>query len=184
VIARRNANNGVASKVVISCPAASACDDIPFQILQRCELLWGSSAGDLVVYNKYGTGAGDLTGFVKAADLDGVEVPVTFQNADGTPFTAPGTGGVYDFSWDAPNGKLAINDFASRKVYIFEIAVPSTCPPCAADFNQDGGVDGGDIEAFFSAWQAGDSCGDTNQDGGVDGADIESFFNVWSAGGC
>jgi subtilisin-like proprotein convertase family protein len=60
----------------------------------------------------------------------------------------------------------------------------SACPACAADFNQDGGVDGGDIEAFFGAWAAGDSCGDTNLDGGVDGADIESFFQVWSAGGC
>jgi len=60
----------------------------------------------------------------------------------------------------------------------------SSCPTCAADFNQDGGVDGGDIEAFFGAWQAGDACGDTNLDGGVDGGDIESFFQVWQAGGC
>ncbi len=59
-----------------------------------------------------------------------------------------------------------------------------TCPPCAADFNQDGGVDGGDIESFFGAWEGGDACGDVNQDGGVDGGDIESFFGFWEAGGC
>jgi hypothetical protein len=59
-----------------------------------------------------------------------------------------------------------------------------TCPPCAADFNLDGGVDGGDIETFFTAWEAGDTCGDTNLDGGVDGGDIEAFFSVWEAGGC
>jgi len=58
------------------------------------------------------------------------------------------------------------------------------CSPCAADFNQDGGVDGGDIEAFFGAWSNGEACGDVNQDGGVDGGDIESFFSVWQAGGC
>ncbi len=58
------------------------------------------------------------------------------------------------------------------------------CPPCAADFNLDGGVDGGDIESFFNAWEAGDGCGDTNLDGGVDGGDIEAFFQVWEAGGC
>jgi hypothetical protein len=58
------------------------------------------------------------------------------------------------------------------------------CPPCAADFNNDGGVDGGDIEAFFAAWEGGDSCGDVNQDGGVDGGDIEAFFSVWENGGC
>ncbi|MCX5692040.1 MAG: S8 family serine peptidase [Planctomycetota bacterium] len=55
---------------------------------------------------------------------------------------------------------------------------------CAADFNQDGGVDGGDIEAFFTAWEAGDPAADVNRDGGVDGPDIESFFLVWAAGGC
>jgi hypothetical protein len=58
------------------------------------------------------------------------------------------------------------------------------CPVCSADFNQDGGVDGGDIEAFFIAWEAGEACGDTNQDGGVDGGDIEFFFSQWEAGGC
>lgn len=55
---------------------------------------------------------------------------------------------------------------------------------CAADFNRDGGVDGGDIEAFFVAWEAGDTQADVNRDGGVDGPDIESFFLVWTAGGC
>jgi hypothetical protein len=57
-------------------------------------------------------------------------------------------------------------------------------PPCPADFNADGGVDGGDVEAFFSAWEAGDSSADVNYDGGVDGGDIETFFQAWEAGGC
>ena len=56
--------------------------------------------------------------------------------------------------------------------------------PCAADFNQDGGVDGADVQAFFLAWQAGNSNADTNQDGGVDGADVQAFFIPWQNGGC
>ncbi|MEI7657349.1 MAG: hypothetical protein WCK33_04720 [Phycisphaerae bacterium] len=60
----------------------------------------------------------------------------------------------------------------------------SSCPPCAADYNQDGGVDGGDIASFFPDWESSASCADVNQDGGVDGGDIESFFGVWEAGGC
>jgi hypothetical protein len=56
--------------------------------------------------------------------------------------------------------------------------------PCAADFNQDGGVDGGDIAAFFSDWEVSTGCSDVNQDGGVDGSDIGAFFTVWEAGGC
>lgn len=55
---------------------------------------------------------------------------------------------------------------------------------CAADFNRDGGVDGGDVEAFFLVWEAGEPGADVNRDGGVDGGDVEAFFIVWSAGGC
>jgi len=53
---------------------------------------------------------------------------------------------------------------------------------CASDFNQDGGVDGGDVEAFFIAWEVSDSRADVNRDGGVPGADVEEFFIGWEAG--
>jgi len=33
-------------------------------------------------------------------------------------------------------------------------------PPCPADFNQDGGVDGADVDAFFEAWEAGHASAD------------------------
>jgi hypothetical protein len=56
--------------------------------------------------------------------------------------------------------------------------------PCVADFNQDGGVDGLDVEVFFEAWVNADASADTNQDGGVDGTDVEIFFEQWSNGGC
>ncbi len=56
--------------------------------------------------------------------------------------------------------------------------------PCPADFNQDGGIDGADVEAFFTAWQDSAPESDVNQDGGVDGSDVEVFFNAWEAGGC
>ncbi len=56
--------------------------------------------------------------------------------------------------------------------------------PCPADFNQDGGIDGADVESFFIQWSAGDAPADVNGDGGVDGADVEYFFVRWSAGGC
>lgn len=63
--------------------------------------------------------------------------------------------------------------------------------PCAyqtlcvrADFNQNGGVDGADVEALFDAWELGEPEADINLDGGVDGADIEVFLCWWEAGGC
>lgn len=57
-------------------------------------------------------------------------------------------------------------------------------PTCPADFNQDGGVDGADIESFFLVWETGDPAADVNLDGGVDGSDVETFFAAWEAGGC
>ncbi len=57
-------------------------------------------------------------------------------------------------------------------------------PPCFADFNQDGGVDGEDVNTFFAAWEAGDGAADTNLDGGIDGSDVDVFFRMWEAGGC
>jgi hypothetical protein len=60
----------------------------------------------------------------------------------------------------------------------------AVCPVCPADFDQDGGVTGADVEAFFLAFEAGEACGDTDLDGGVTGADVEAFFIAFEAGGC
>ena len=57
-------------------------------------------------------------------------------------------------------------------------------PPCPADYNQDGGIDGTDVQAFFADWENGLMPADVNQDGGIDGADVQFFFEVWEAGGC
>ena len=55
---------------------------------------------------------------------------------------------------------------------------------CIADFNVDGGVDGGDIASFFAAWESGNNSADANLDGGVDGSDVGTFFTYWERGGC
>jgi len=52
----------------------------------------------------------------------------------------------------------------------------------SGDFNQDGGVDGRDVEAFFLAWEAGEPDADFDENGGVDGGDIEEFFLAWERG--
>jgi dienelactone hydrolase len=55
---------------------------------------------------------------------------------------------------------------------------------CRGDFNQDGGIDGTDVEAFFHAWSHGDQAADINFDGGVDGSDVGAFFAFWTNGQC
>ena len=58
------------------------------------------------------------------------------------------------------------------------------CPLCVGDFNEDGGIDGADIEAFFLSWEAGEAAADVSQDGGVDGSDVQVFFTAWERGSC
>ena len=57
-------------------------------------------------------------------------------------------------------------------------------PRCIGDFNEDGGVDGADVESFFIAWETAAPDADVNQDGGIDGADVQTFFEAWERGGC
>lgn len=58
------------------------------------------------------------------------------------------------------------------------------CATCAADYNEDEGVDGDDVIAFFTDWDQATGCADTNLDGGIDGDDVIFFFERWDAGGC
>jgi len=60
--------------------------------------------------------------------------------------------------------------------------IPDDCEGCPADFNDDGGVDGDDVIAFFAAWDIGDIAADYTGDGGVDGDDVIGFFADWDAG--
>lgn len=59
-----------------------------------------------------------------------------------------------------------------------------SCSPCAADYDGNGGVDGGDLAAFFFDFEQGEPCSDVDQNGGVDGGDIGAFFAAFEAGGC
>ncbi|MFZ4576118.1 MAG: GC-type dockerin domain-anchored protein, partial [Phycisphaerales bacterium] len=54
---------------------------------------------------------------------------------------------------------------------------------CPADINGDGGVDGDDVIAFFTAWDNANPAADFNGDNAVDGDDVIAFFERWD-GGC
>lgn len=58
------------------------------------------------------------------------------------------------------------------------------CPPCAADYDQNGGVDGGDIGAFFHDFEQGLPCADIDQDGGITSGDLAFFFLIFEQGSC
>lgn len=66
----------------------------------------------------------------------------------------------------------------------FECYVLPTSLGCIADANADGGVDGEDVNTFFSLWSAGDSRADVNLDGGIDGMDVVHFIEAWTTSSC
>jgi hypothetical protein len=65
---------------------------------------------------------------------------------------------------------------------VLELTLEPSCGTCTADFNCDGGVDGGDVEVFFMQWADAAIQADFNQDGGIDGSDVEAFFSRWEQG--
>lgn len=104
-------------------------------------------------------------------------------------------GTMYNFSFvanSAPiNGSLELALFRPgtgsdpNSIAINAMPVPSgLCPECAADYDSNGGVDGGDLGAFFIDYEAGAGCADVDGNGGVDGGDLAAFFSLYEAGGC
>lgn len=95
-------------------------------------------------------------------------VPVVFE-------VAPGFG--HGFLGDEVNARVSqwIAD---------QLLDAPPCPECAADFDANGGVDGGDLGAFFIEFEAGGRCADIDRNGGVDGGDLAAFFAVFESGGC
>lgn len=92
---------------------------------------------------------------------------------------------VYGSASFRDDGSFAfLADFSSG-TYAAIVATPLfDCPLCAADFDGNGGVEGGDIAAFIVAFEGGDACADVDRNGGVDGADVGAFFALFEAGGC
>lgn len=80
---------------------------------------------------------------------------------------------------DSNSGWWAISDLQINGQVGFD-----PCPTCPADYDQDGGVTGSDVEAFFIDFEAGEACADVDLDGGVTGSDVEAFFILFESGGC
>jgi hypothetical protein len=83
---------------------------------------------------------------------------------------------------------VAISPATTNGGSIVEVAIDAvslrvfSCPApgCPADWNNDSDVDGDDVIAFFTDWDA--NAADYNNDGGTDGDDVIAFFADWDAG--
>lgn len=51
-----------------------------------------------------------------------------------------------------------------------------------ADYDENGGIDGADLGAFFADYEEGHPAADLDQNGGIDGTDLALFFQWYGAG--
>ncbi len=117
------------------------------------------------------TGAVDLTEYVASI---GLELPgVTF--VDATAISADGSTIVGEYLVNGQHRAFILRDLPLGD---------NRCPPCAADFDEDGGVTGADLAAFMAAYEAGARCADVDDDDQVDGQDVAAFLAAFERGGC
>lgn len=83
---------------------------------------------------------------------------------------------------DMTHAALALGEALSPGLIDRAFARGYTRCGCLADFDGNGGVDGGDLAAFFAAFEDGDASADTDANGGVDGGDLSTFFEAFEAG--
>lgn len=83
---------------------------------------------------------------------------------------------------DITHAALALGEALSPGMIDRAIARGYTRCGCLADFDSNGGVDGGDLAAFFLAFEGGDPSADVDSNGGVDGGDLGVFFAAFEAG--
>jgi len=116
-------------------------------------------------------GASEMGGFVSGAQgtiaVRTDEALYTLRITNAT----PGDAGEYTISFTNPCG-TAVSTAATVTVR------------CIGDFNQDGGIDGNDIDSYFASWEAAVPDADVDFDGIVDSADAGSFLDRWSNGRC
>ncbi|MFZ4430178.1 MAG: hypothetical protein ACOYPS_07470, partial [Phycisphaerales bacterium] len=113
------------------------------------------------------------TGWIGVGDFDewrqprlppGWTASDIFRDVDHCSFSTQGP-------WPLPPNRLIVCDLQIDNIRISGSNRPG-CPPCIADHNRDGGVDGADVQAFFLDWEASLTCADSNEDGGVDAMDV------------
>lgn len=135
-------------------------------------------------------GGGQGIGSDPLAGQDGTLPPGDYYMAVGgypyalLPEAASTTHGRFYFFATATGATDSAWPFITTDVTQEDCDPVSTCPPCAADYDQDGGVTGSDLGAFFADFEQGLPCADVDQDGGVTGGDLGVFFAAFEAGGC
>ncbi len=176
------------TRAKLSLDGAADADYFAFTLSQRSQVNAAASpVGSSYFVGPY-NGATTLTNTLAVQSLSVQLLTTSGGTIAASPPHAPGVSG------ETPPAPLESGDYivkvfspagSTDNVQRYTLTLTAIgLPPCFADFNQDGGIDGADADAFFAAWELGLFEADVNQDGGVDGSDVTTFFAAWEAGGC
>lgn len=161
---------------------ATAVDTVVVEVNQRPNQAPFANAGadqGLVDLDRSGEETFTLDG-AASTDLDGTIVSYIWMEG----FTQVATGVAPIISLPVGDHTITLTVTDNGGAMATDDVMIAISSPCVGDFNQDGGIDGADVEAFFASWTVGDPSADVNVDGGVDGADVEVFFVRWAASEC
>ena len=131
-------------------------------------------------------------------NFDGTDWPATHANgllrwstqpfAENPNANALRWGTLYNFRFDADSppvvadGEIGLfKPGTIQAVLAKSIPAPET-PPCRADFDDSGYVDGMDYDYFVQAFEAGDLAADFDGDGFLTGVDFDLFVVAFEAG--
>ena len=154
--------------------------DIWFRYTALCDgtataAVCGSSYDStMVVYNSVCPGTFGSVRIACSDDRCGDDASITWTVTEGASYLIRIGGATNGFTTSRGSGVLNVTT---------NCTCPWTFDDCYADYNNDQGIDGDDVIAFFGDWDANLGCADVNRDGGVDGDDVIAFFTAWDNGG-
>lgn len=105
--------------------------------------------------------------------LDVETLEFTYETSDG--LELDGWDVLIDHMADPEQNALRVQAYGGDIEQIFD----QVGPPCAADFNRDGAVDGADLGVLLASWGGTDPAIDIDQDGVIDGADLGLVLAAW-----
>ena len=132
---------------------ATATDTVIVTVNPRPNTPPTASAGsDLAVVDGDRSGSEDVQ-LDGSASSDSDGTIVSYEWKEGGTTIATGITPLVPFTLGTHTVQLIVTD--NNNATSSDTLIVTVTTPCIADFNQDGGVDGADVESFFFAWEAG-----------------------------
>ncbi len=178
ILGDRTSTNGTTNVRTITPPGGLGV----FVTNQNIEIIHNPACGvDMVVINDRPTSGTflDLTSGVLLYDTAGNPLTYAVEFPDGTPVTFANTSTFYSFFWDEGSQTLFVCDGTNRDIYALELSCDAGCP---CDLTGNGLLNLDDIDAFATAFLAGDLAADLDGSGGLNLDDIDAFASCFLSG--